>query len=155
MAPHFQESLADLGAYDIIKELEEVYNEYRKSERIRVIRLLHEMKMDEDQTVSSHVDIMKWYFDYLDRLCCAISNKETITLVINSLAKTFDGYVKKLNKDYNEITLSELLAMLVNTEENLSCDYCGFIDHPGGFCPKWIDEKFLTPKSKWAIQVSI
>lgn len=108
--------------------------------------------MEEGQEVSFHILRMKGYVDYLDKVRYPISDELVTGLVLNSLTKSFDVFVMRLNIDHMVAFIFELHVMLQVFVKDLpkvpcTCDECGTIGYwKGDFFTRI--ETFLMNKPK-------
>ncbi|PWA55806.1 zinc finger, CCHC-type [Artemisia annua] len=77
-------------------------------------------KMEEDQSVSTHVWKMKSFIDRLERLGHPMSRVLVVNTNLGSLPKSFDNFVMNYNMQGWDKTLGELHATLKIVEKNVS-----------------------------------
>jgi hypothetical protein len=119
MIPDLQKDLEHHGAYDMLAQLKEMFQQQARTERFETVRALHACKMEEGQSVSTYVLKMKSHIDHLNRLGSPITNELATDLILNSLTKSFDPFVMNYNMNGWEKTISELHAMLKTAEKNI------------------------------------
>ncbi|GJT55624.1 hypothetical protein Tco_0990678 [Tanacetum coccineum] len=94
MDPDIQKNLEHLGAYDMLKELKMLYAQQAYQELLQTVREFHTCKQEEGQYVSSYVLKMKSYIDILERLGYAMNQNLSVSLILVSLRKEYDGLCK-------------------------------------------------------------
>ncbi|GJW32113.1 hypothetical protein Tco_0052145 [Tanacetum coccineum] len=119
MDPDIQKNLEHLGAYDMLKELKTLYVQQEDQELLQTVREFHTCKQEEGQSVSSYVLKMKSYIDNLERLGHAMTQNLSISLILVSLRKEYDGFVQNYNMHSMRETVTELYAMLKLHEQTL------------------------------------
>jgi hypothetical protein len=119
MTPELQKDFENHGAYDMITQLKEMFQQKARVERFETVRALHACRMDESQSVSSYVLKMKSYIDRLERLNCPVSSELATDLILNSLSKRFETFVLNYNMNGWDKTVSELHGMLKTAEASM------------------------------------
>ncbi|GJY70389.1 zinc finger, CCHC-type containing protein [Tanacetum coccineum] len=119
MDPDIQKNLEQLGAYDMLKELKTLYAQQADQELLQTVREFHACKQEEGQSVSSYVLKMKSYIDNLERLGHAMTQNLSVSLILVSLRKEYDGFVQNYNMHSMGKTVTELHAMLKLHEQTL------------------------------------
>ncbi|GJZ59130.1 zinc finger, CCHC-type containing protein, partial [Tanacetum coccineum] len=119
MDPDIQKNLEHLGAYDMLKELKTLYVQQADQELLQTVREFHACKQEEGQSVSSYVLKMKSYIDNLERLGHAMTQNLSVSLILVSLRKEYDGFVQNYNMHSMGKTVTELHAMLKLHEQTL------------------------------------
>ncbi|GJW82702.1 zinc finger, CCHC-type containing protein, partial [Tanacetum coccineum] len=119
MDPEIQKTLEHLGAYDMLKELKTLYVQQADQELLQTVREFHACKQEEGQSVSSYVLKMKSYIDNLERLGHAMTQNLSVSLILVSLRKEYDGFVQNYNMHSMGKTVNELHAMLKLHEQTL------------------------------------
>ncbi|GKB02190.1 putative retrotransposon protein [Tanacetum coccineum] len=94
MDPEIQKNLEHLGAYDMLKELKMLYAQQADQELLQTVREFHACKQEEGQSVSSYVLKMMSYIDNLERLGHAMTQNLTVSLILVSLRREYDGFVQ-------------------------------------------------------------
>ncbi|GKF48032.1 hypothetical protein Tco_0141283, partial [Tanacetum coccineum] len=79
----------------------------------------HSCKQEEGQSISSYVLKMKGYIDNLERLGHSVSLNLGVSLILISLRKEFDSFVKNYNMHNMGKIINELHAMLKLHEQTL------------------------------------
>ncbi|GJU83034.1 hypothetical protein Tco_1285399 [Tanacetum coccineum] len=119
MDPEIQKTLEHLGAYDMLKELKMLYVQQADQELLQTVREFHACKQEEGQSVSSYVLKMKSYIDNLERLGHAMTQNLSVSLILVSLRKEYEGFVQNYNMHSMGKTVNELHAMLKLHEQTL------------------------------------
>nr|GEX30981.1 zinc finger, CCHC-type [Tanacetum cinerariifolium] len=114
-----QKNLEHLGAYDMLKELKTFYAQQADHELVQIVREFHACKLEEGQSVSCYVLKMKSYINNLERLSYAITHNLSVTFIMVSLRKEYDGFVQNYNMHSMGKTVAELHAMLKLHEQTL------------------------------------
>ncbi|GJU21741.1 zinc finger, CCHC-type containing protein [Tanacetum coccineum] len=114
-----QKTLEHLGAYDMLNELKTLYVQQADQELLQTVREFHACKQEEGQSVSSYVLKMKSYIDNLERLGHAMTRNLSVSLILVSLRKEYDGFVQNYNMHSMGKTVNELHAMLKLHEQTL------------------------------------
>ncbi|KAK1414877.1 hypothetical protein QVD17_30638 [Tagetes erecta] len=116
MTPDLQKEYELHGAYDMITQLRETFQQQARVERFETVRALHACRMEESQSVSSYVLKMKSHIDRLERLNCPVSKELATDLILNSLSKRFDNFVMNYNMNGWNKSINELHSMLKTAE---------------------------------------
>ncbi|GJS46754.1 zinc finger, CCHC-type containing protein [Tanacetum coccineum] len=119
MDPEIQKTLEHLGAYDMLKELKTLYVQQADQELLQTVREFHACKQEEGQSVSSYVLKMKSYIDNLEHLGHAMTQNLSVSLILVSLRKEYEGFVQNYNMHSMGKTVNELHAMLKLHEQTL------------------------------------
>ncbi|GJT25667.1 retrotransposon protein, putative, ty1-copia subclass [Tanacetum coccineum] len=119
MDPEIQKTLEHLGAFDMLKELKTLYVQHAYQELLQTVREFHACKQEEGQSVSSYVLKMKSYIYNLERLGHAMTQNLSVSLMLVSLRKEYDGFVQNYNMHSMGKTETELHAMLKLHEQTL------------------------------------
>ncbi|GJT70761.1 retrotransposon protein, putative, ty1-copia subclass [Tanacetum coccineum] len=119
MDPDIQKNLEHLGAYDMLKELKTLYVQRADQELLQTVREFYAYKQKEGQSVSSYILKIKSYIDNLERLSHAMTQNLSVTLILVSLRKEYDGFVQNYNMHSMGKTMTELHAMLKLNEQTL------------------------------------
>ncbi|GKE57529.1 hypothetical protein Tco_1496714, partial [Tanacetum coccineum] len=112
MDPNIQKNLEQLSAYDMLKELKTLYAQQAEQELLQTVREFHVCKQEERQYVSSYILEMKSYIDNLERLGHAMTQNLSVSLILVSLRKEYDGFVQNYNMHSMGKTVTELHAIL-------------------------------------------
>nr|GEW44809.1 zinc finger, CCHC-type [Tanacetum cinerariifolium] len=119
MKPDIQRNLKNLGAYDMLKELETLFAQQAEQELLQNVREFHACKQEEGQFVSSYVLKMKSYIDNLELLGHPVSLNLAVSLILVSLNKEYDSFMQNYNMHGMGNTVNELHAMLKLHEQTL------------------------------------
>ncbi|GKE59111.1 hypothetical protein Tco_1498296, partial [Tanacetum coccineum] len=119
MESDIQQNLENLDAYEMLQELKTMFAQQAEQELLQTMREFHSCKQEEGQFVSSYVLKMKSYIDNLERLGHPMSLGLGVSLILISLRKEFDGFVKNYNMHNMRKTINELHAMLKLHEQSL------------------------------------
>ncbi|GJZ43540.1 hypothetical protein Tco_0590795 [Tanacetum coccineum] len=107
-----QKTLENLGSNDMLKELKTLYVQQADQELLQTVREFHMCKQEEGQSVSSYVLKMKSYIDNLECLGHAMTRNLSVSLILVSLRKEYEGFVQNYNMHSMGKTINELHAML-------------------------------------------
>ncbi|XP_071712892.1 uncharacterized protein [Rutidosis leptorrhynchoides] len=125
MISDLQKDLEHHDAFEMLKQLKEMFQQQAKQQRFETVRALHACKMAEGTSISFYVLKMKSYIDQLERLGSSIGPELAIDLILNSLRrvivlpKSYDQFVLNYNMNNWEKSISELHLMLKNAEKNI------------------------------------
>ncbi|GJZ43174.1 retrotransposon protein, putative, ty1-copia subclass [Tanacetum coccineum] len=114
-----QKNLEHLGAYDMLNKLKTLYAQQAYQKLLQTDREFHACKQEEGQSVRSYVLKMKSYIDNLKRLGHAMTQNLSVSLILVSLRKEYDGFVQNYNMHSMGKTMTELHAMLKLNEQTL------------------------------------
>ncbi|KAK8708635.1 hypothetical protein V6N13_059673 [Hibiscus sabdariffa] len=119
MTPELQKQHEDMVAYEMIQNLNEIYEGQAHQERYETSKALFQCKMSEGSPVGAHVIKMMGYIQTLEKLGFALNDELAVDVVLQSLPDSFNQFV--LNFNMNEInkTLPQLLGMLRTAEGNM------------------------------------
>nr|GEY38135.1 hypothetical protein [Tanacetum cinerariifolium] len=95
--PDIQKNLEQLGAYDMLKELKILYVQQADQKLLQIVREFHVCKHKEGHSVSSYVLKMKIYIDNMERLSHATTQNLSVSLILVSPRKEYDGFVQNYN----------------------------------------------------------
>lgn len=119
MIPDLQKDMENLEAYQMLEELKKMFQQQAKQKLFETVKSFHACKMEEGQSVSSHVLKMKSYIDQLDRLGSPMGTDLAIMMILNSLPKSYDQFILNYNMQGWEKSISELHLMLKTAEKNI------------------------------------
>ncbi|GJT03285.1 hypothetical protein Tco_0824454 [Tanacetum coccineum] len=88
-------------------------------ELLQTLQEFHTCKQEEGQSVSSYVLKMKSYIDNLEYLGHAMTQNLSVSLILVSLKKEYDGFVQNYNMHSMGKTVTGLHAMLKLHEQTL------------------------------------
>ncbi|GJZ55854.1 putative reverse transcriptase domain-containing protein [Tanacetum coccineum] len=112
MSPDLQRTLEKYNAFNMIKELETMFEEQAKQGLFETVKAFHACKQEDGQSVSSYLLKMKSYLDTLECLGYAMPKELGVSLILNSLNKDYDQFVHNYNMHSMGKTLAELHDML-------------------------------------------
>ncbi|XP_071708530.1 uncharacterized protein [Rutidosis leptorrhynchoides] len=116
MIPDLQKDMEHHDAFEMLKQLKEMFQQQAWKQHFETVRALHACKMAEGTSVSSYVLKMKSYIHQLERLGSSIGPELAIDLILNSLPKSYDQFVLNYNMNNWEKSISELHLMLKTSE---------------------------------------
>ncbi|GKA62173.1 retrotransposon protein, putative, ty1-copia subclass [Tanacetum coccineum] len=105
--------------YDMIKEINAMFEKQAEVERFDLILTFHAFKQKEGKPVTTYVIQMKGYVDQLERLGYVLPHDLIVGLILNGLTKDFSGFVRNYNMHNMGKTVGELHAMLIEYEKGL------------------------------------
>ncbi|KAK8694611.1 hypothetical protein V6N13_072158 [Hibiscus sabdariffa] len=119
MTPELQKQHEDMVAYEMIRNLKEIYEGQARQERYETFKALFQCKISEGSPVGAHVIKMIGYIQTLEKMGFALNDELAIDVVLQSFPDSFNQFV--LNFNMNEInkTLPQLLGMLRIPECNM------------------------------------
>ncbi|KAK8675460.1 hypothetical protein V6N13_033526 [Hibiscus sabdariffa] len=119
IVPELQKQHEDMGAYEMIQNLKEIYEGQARQERYETSKALFQCKMNEGSPVGAHVIKMMGYIQTLEELGFHLKNELATDVILQSLPDSFKPFV--LNFNMNEInkTLPQLLGMLRTAKGNM------------------------------------
>ena len=120
MTLELQKGLENLGSYDMLTQVKDMFQVQAKQERFDTVKSLVCCKMAPGSSVSVHVLKMKGYIDQLERLGFPISQEPATDFILNSLTSSFDSFVLNYNMNSMEKTIMELHGMLKTAESNMA-----------------------------------
>ncbi|KAK8593513.1 hypothetical protein V6N12_045593 [Hibiscus sabdariffa] len=152
MTSELQKQHEDMGAYEMIQNLKEIYKEQARQERCQTSKALFQCKMNEGSPVGAHVIKMMGYIQMLEKLRFPLKDELATDVILQSLPDSFKPFV--LNFNMNEInkTLPQLLDMLRTAErkdalrpekgisKEVKCFYCEKFGHWKKNCPLYLEE---------------
>ena len=119
MSSDLQKGFEFHKAYEMLQELKTMFQVQAKQELYDTVKLFHACKMEENQSVSSHVLKMKSYLDQLERLGSPMPQELAVSLILNSLPKSYDSVVLNYNMHGMDKSVSELHIMLKTAERSI------------------------------------
>ena len=119
MDSELQKQHEEMGAFDMIEHLKELYQEQARHERYDTSKALFGCKMAEGTSVGPHVLKMIGYIENLEKMGFPLGQELAIDVILQSLPDSYSQFV--LNYNMNEIdkTLPQLLSMLRTAETNV------------------------------------
>ncbi|KAJ9544786.1 hypothetical protein OSB04_024493 [Centaurea solstitialis] len=119
MSPDLQTGLINTNAYDMIRQLREMFQTQARTERYDATKAFNECKMIKGTSVSDHVMKMKRHLDHLERLAHPVPLQLATDTILNSLSDDYKPFVINYNMNNMEKTIAELHSMLKTTELNM------------------------------------
>ncbi|KAJ9552911.1 hypothetical protein OSB04_016956 [Centaurea solstitialis] len=134
MSPDLQAGLINTNAYDMIRQLRDMFQTQARTERYdtdntKIIHVLvarnhatkafNECKMIKGTSVSDHVMKMKRHLDHLERLGHPVPLQLAIDTILNSLSEDYRPFVVNYNMNNMEKSIAELHSMLKTAELNM------------------------------------
>lgn len=119
MSPELQTSMMDTSAYDMIRQLRDMFQEQARTERYDATRALNTCKMAKGTSVSVHVMKMKGHMDHLERLGHPVPLQLATDMILNSLSDDYKPFIVNYNMNNMEKSIAELHSMLKTAELNI------------------------------------
>ncbi|KAJ9557456.1 hypothetical protein OSB04_012070 [Centaurea solstitialis] len=119
MSPYLQTGLINTNAYDMIRQLRDMFQTQARTERYDAIKAFNECKMIKGTSVSDHVMRMKRHLDHLERLGHLVLLQLATDTILNSLSDDYKPFVINYNMNNMEKTIAELHSMLKTAELNM------------------------------------
>ncbi|KAJ9544198.1 hypothetical protein OSB04_023905 [Centaurea solstitialis] len=119
MSPDLQAGLINTNAYDMIRQLRDMFQTQARTERYDATKAFNECKMVKGTSVSDHVMKMKRHLDHLERLGHPVPLQLATDTILNSLSEDYRPFVVNYNMNNMEKTVAELHSMLKTAELNM------------------------------------
>ncbi|GKB51286.1 hypothetical protein Tco_0902039 [Tanacetum coccineum] len=120
MTLELQKEMENHNAYDMINELKSMFQTQGSQELYDTQRRLNACKMEEGQSVSSHVLKIESYVDKLERLGHPMPHVLADNIVLCSLPNLFDNFVMNYNmQGWDNKSLRELHKMFKIAKKNV------------------------------------
>ncbi|KAJ9561554.1 hypothetical protein OSB04_006714 [Centaurea solstitialis] len=119
MSPDLQTGLINTNAYDMIRQLRDMFQTQARTERYDATKAFNECKMVKGTSVSDHVMKMKRHLDHLERLGHPVPLQLATDTILNSLSQDYRPFVVNYNMNNMEKTIAELHSMLKTAELNM------------------------------------
>ncbi|KAJ9558658.1 hypothetical protein OSB04_013272 [Centaurea solstitialis] len=119
MSPDLQAGLINTNAYDMIRQLRDMFQTQARTERYDATKAFNECKMIKGTSVSDHVMKMKRHLDHLERLGHPVPLQLATDTILNSLSDDYKPFVVNYNMNNMEKTIAELHSMLKTAELNM------------------------------------
>ncbi|KAJ9565638.1 hypothetical protein OSB04_001604 [Centaurea solstitialis] len=119
MSPDLQTGLINTNAYDMIRQLRDMFQTQARTERYDATKAFNECKMVKGTSVSDHVMKMKRHLDHLERLGHLVPLQLATDTILNSLSEDYRPFVVNYNMNNMEKTIAELHSMLKTAELNM------------------------------------
>ncbi|KAJ9560202.1 hypothetical protein OSB04_005362 [Centaurea solstitialis] len=119
MSPELQTGLMNTNAYDMIRQLRDMFQTQARTERYDATRALNACKMAKGTSVSAHVMKMKRLLDHLERLGHPVPLQLATDTILNSLSDDYKQFVMNFNMNNMERSIAELHSMLKTAEQSM------------------------------------
>ncbi|KAJ9565666.1 hypothetical protein OSB04_001632 [Centaurea solstitialis] len=119
MSPDLQAGLINTNAYDMIRQLRDMFQTQARTERYDATKAFNECKMVKGTSVSDHVMKMKRHLDHLERLGHPVPLQLATNTILNSLSEDYRPFVVNYDMNNMEKTIAELHSMLKTAELNM------------------------------------
>ncbi|KAJ9544943.1 hypothetical protein OSB04_024650 [Centaurea solstitialis] len=119
MSPDLQAGLMNTSAYDMIRQLRDMFQTQARTERYDATKAFNECKMIKGASVSDHVMKMKRHMDHLERLGHPVPLQLATDTILNSLSEDYKPFVVNYNMNNMEKSIAELHSMLKTAELNM------------------------------------
>ncbi|KAJ9542835.1 hypothetical protein OSB04_029341 [Centaurea solstitialis] len=119
MSPDLQAGLINTNAYDMIRQLRDMFQTQARTECYDATKAFNECKMIKGTSVSDHVMKMKRHLDHLERLGHPVPLQLATDTILNSLSDDYKPFVVNYNMNNMEKSIAELHSMLKTTELNM------------------------------------
>ncbi|KAJ9538899.1 hypothetical protein OSB04_031632 [Centaurea solstitialis] len=119
MSPDLQAGLINTNAYDMIRQLRDMFQTQARTERYDATKAFNECKMVKGTSVSDHVMKMKRHLDHLERLGHPVPLQLATDTILNSLSEDYRPFVVNYNMNNMEKIIAELHSMLKTAELNM------------------------------------
>ncbi|KAK8705093.1 hypothetical protein V6N13_048701 [Hibiscus sabdariffa] len=120
MTPELQKQHEDMGAYEMIENLKEIYEGQARQERYETSKALFQCKMSEGSlVVGAHVIKMMGYIQTLEKLGFPFKDESATNVILQSLPDSFKPFVLNFNMNKINKNLPQLLGMLRTAESDL------------------------------------
>ncbi|KAJ9552587.1 hypothetical protein OSB04_016632 [Centaurea solstitialis] len=114
--PELQTGLMNTNAYDMIRQLRDMFQTQAHTERYDATRALNACKMAKGTSVSAHVMEMKKHINHLERLGHPVPLQLATDTILNSLSDDYKQFVINYNMNNMDKTVAELHSMLKTAE---------------------------------------
>ncbi|KAJ9552452.1 hypothetical protein OSB04_016497 [Centaurea solstitialis] len=119
ISPDLQAGLMNTNAYDMIRQLRDMFQTQARTERYDATKAFNECKMIKGASVSDHVMKMKRHMDHLERLGHPVPLQLATDTILNSLSEDYTPFVVNYNMNNMEKSIAELHSMLKTAELNM------------------------------------
>ncbi|KAJ9543932.1 hypothetical protein OSB04_023639 [Centaurea solstitialis] len=119
MSPDLQAGLINTNAYDMIRQLRDMFQTQARTERYDATKAFNECKMIKGTSVSDNVMKMKRHLDHLERLGHLVPLQLATDTILNSLSDDYMPFVVNYNMNNMEKSIAELHSMLKTAELNM------------------------------------
>ncbi|KAJ9560538.1 hypothetical protein OSB04_005698 [Centaurea solstitialis] len=119
MSLDLQAGLINTNAYDMIRQLRDMFQTQARTECYDATKAFNECKMVKGTSVSDHIMKMKRHLDHLERLGHPVPLQLATDTILNSLSEDYRPFVVNYNMNNMEKSIAELHSMLKTAELNL------------------------------------
>ncbi|KAJ9547039.1 hypothetical protein OSB04_019582 [Centaurea solstitialis] len=119
MSTDLQAGLINTNAYDMIRQLRDMFQTQARTERYDATKAFNECKMIKGTSVSDHVMKMKRHLDHLERLGHPVPLQLATDTILNSLSDDYKPFVVNYNMNNMEKSIAELHSLLKTAELNM------------------------------------
>jgi len=123
MTPEYQIQFEKQEAYEIMKQLKEMFQVQARVEKYHALGNATQCKMQDGTPVSSHLLKMKGYFDHLERLGMKFDVELQTDLIMLSLPPSFDSFISHFHMSDMQRTIPQLFGMLRTFESDMKPRY--------------------------------
>ncbi|KAL4376481.1 hypothetical protein GQ457_02G043320 [Hibiscus cannabinus] len=99
MVPELQKQHEDMGEYEMIQNLNEIYEGQARQEMYETSKALFQCKMNEGSPVGAHVIKMMGYIQTLEKLEFPLKNELTTDVILQSFSDSFKQFVLNFNNE--------------------------------------------------------
>ncbi|KAJ9556466.1 hypothetical protein OSB04_011080 [Centaurea solstitialis] len=118
-APPANARLMNTNAYDMSRQLRDMFQTQARTERYDAMRALNACKMAKGTSVNAHVMKMKRLLDHLERLGHPVPLQLATDTILNSLSDDYKQFVMNFNMNNMERSIAELHSMLKTAEQSM------------------------------------
>jgi len=119
MNSELQRQFENMMAFDIVVQLKNLFQAQARVKRYEMTKALHECKMAEGASVSSHVIKMIGYIENLERLGFPYNQDLSIDIILQPLPPSYSSFIMNYNMNGLEKSLTELHGMLKTAQQNI------------------------------------
>ncbi|GJS34641.1 hypothetical protein Tco_0533023 [Tanacetum coccineum] len=119
MTAELHKKFENSSLYDMIRELNSMFEKQARVERFDLIQTFHACKQKEGKPVGPYVLKMKGYVEQLERLGYVLPQDISVGLILNSLTSDFVGFVRNYSMHNMGKKVGELHALLIKYEKCL------------------------------------
>ncbi|KAI4341162.1 hypothetical protein MLD38_025920 [Melastoma candidum] len=119
MESELQKEFLYQNSYFIMNKLKKMFQEKARIERYKVIQDLLSCKMSEGSSVSTHLLKMFGLLRELERLNHPVEQSLATDIVLNSLPKSFSGFIMNYHMNDMDKSLEELHGMLKTADADM------------------------------------
>ncbi|KAJ9557052.1 hypothetical protein OSB04_011666 [Centaurea solstitialis] len=153
MSLELQTGLMNTNAYDMIRQLRDMFKTQARTERSDATRALNACKMAKGTSVSDHVMKMKRHIDHLERLGHPVPLQLATDTILDSLSDDYKQFIINYNMNNMEKVIAELHSMLKTAELSIGTKPKDVLMVKEGGVKKTRGQR-NTSKGKGQVQVS-